>query len=195
MVFFTNRLSLQHEVLSLRHVAQVQKNGSNPLVAGEEELGITNLLSQVQSLPVVLESRIVFGMTLIDLAEHDEGHREVIELVQLPIQFDGCLSRDLAFVLALVGQKNAGNHPGSAIDKFSFVGDVGPDTSNVVYYVDDVILSADQPVDVPAIIAPGRRKMFVDAWSDLQREALREPGCLPTIEYDDFGIGEAVIRK
>ena len=51
-------------------------------------------------------------------------------------------------VVALKRQTNAFNEPGSAVDKFSFIGDNGHDTSNVDYYVDDVLLTVDRPISL-----------------------------------------------
>ena len=66
-------------------------------------------------------------------------------------------------VVALAGQPNAASQPGSAIDKFSFIGDNGDDRSNVTYYVDDVLLAAERPLTLPPFSAPGRRKFFADS--------------------------------
>jgi tetratricopeptide (TPR) repeat protein len=98
-------------------------------------------------------------------------------------------------VVARSLQANAANQPGSAVDRFSFIGDEGDDESNVVYYVDDVLLSADGPVDVPAFVAPGRRRMFVDAWLASERELRRTRGCLPASDPEDFGFGAEEIRE
>lgn len=57
---------------------------------------------------------------------------------------------------------NAGAHPGSALSLFSFIGDNRDDRSNVVYYVDDVVLATDRKIKLPRLIAPGRREHFVD---------------------------------
>jgi tetratricopeptide (TPR) repeat protein len=97
-------------------------------------------------------------------------------------------------VVRLVNQANASHQPGSAVDKFSFIGDTGEDTSNVDYYVDDVVLAADKPPVLPAFTAPGRRKLFIDAWSDYRRALMREPGCLPPADPLDFGISEPQVE-
>ena len=103
-----------------------------------------------------------------DLTIHEEGH-------------DAPLVR-------LTGQANASSQPGSAVDKFSFIGDRGGDTSNVVYYVDDVVLSADEQVEMQRWRAPGRRKLFIDSWLEYQRLMRGRPGCLPAVSLKDFGI-------
>jgi tetratricopeptide (TPR) repeat protein len=92
-------------------------------------------------------------------------------------------------VVRLTDQPNAPNRPGSAVNKFSFIGDTGDDHSNVVYYVDDVVLSAGEPVVQAPFVAPGRRKLFVDAWSDWQRLARERPRCLPVLDAEELGIG------
>jgi hypothetical protein len=83
---------------------------------------------------------------------------------------------------------NAANQPGSAVDKFSFIGDLGEDVSKVSYFVDDVWISADNG-DAPApFAAPGRRKLFIDRWNDRQRLLQAKPGCLPVAAVEDFGL-------
>ncbi len=91
-------------------------------------------------------------------------------------------------VVALKAQPNAFHEPGSAVDKFSFIGDNGHDTSNVDYYVDDILLSVDRPIPHGPFAAPGRRKLFFDTWNDAQALLRSKPVCLPTIDLADFGL-------
>ena len=57
-------------------------------------------------------------------------------------------------LVALRSQPNATSHPGSAVDKFSFVGSPAGDASNVVFYVDDVVVASSR-ADVPrGFVAP-----------------------------------------
>ncbi len=90
-------------------------------------------------------------------------------------------------VVALTRQQNAAGQPGSAVDKFSFIGDL-EDKSNVTYYVDDVVISIDQPGKQKPFIAPGRRKLFVDIWHDYYRALRQRPNVIPAIDLSDFGI-------
>lgn len=64
-------------------------------------------------------------------------------------------------VVSLKDVPNAGSHPGSAVSMFSFIGDL-KDRSNVVYYVDDVVVATDRKIKLPRFIAPGRREYFVE---------------------------------
>jgi len=64
--------------------------------------------------------------------------------------------------IALRGQPNAIAQPGTAVDKFSFVGDYGKDHSNVTYYVDDVVVATSHEVALPPFVAPGRRQFLAD---------------------------------
>ena len=89
-----------------------------------------------------VDLRYRLGRGVYDLTIHQEGLSE--PLVNL---------RD---------QPNATATAGSAIDKFSFIGDRGEDTSNVVYYVDDIRIEAGEKVPDPGFAAPGRRRLFVD---------------------------------
>ncbi len=92
-------------------------------------------------------------------------------------------------VISLQHQPNAAQQPGSAVDKFSFIGDAGTDESNVVYYIDDVLVGVDESVTQAAFVAPGRRKLFVDYWNDYQRGRRSQPAPLPVIDLSDLGIG------
>jgi hypothetical protein len=91
-------------------------------------------------------------------------------------------------VVALGDQFNAAKQAGSAVDKFSFIGDSGNDQSNVVYYVDDVVVSVDEAVPVAKFAAPGRKKFFVDYWDEHQRALLSRPRPVPAMDLSDFGI-------
>lgn len=64
--------------------------------------------------------------------------------------------------VALTDQPNAAAQPGSKVDKFSFIGDTGEDVSRVVYYVDDILIGADAPVELPPFVGPGRRRLFIE---------------------------------
>jgi hypothetical protein len=80
-------------------------------------------------------------------------------------------------VVSLKDVPNAGSHPGSAVSMFSFIGDL-KDRSNVVYYLDDVVLATDRKIKLPRFIAPGRREYFVEknpapAAADGEPEAIR----------------------
>ncbi|MDQ2921563.1 MAG: hypothetical protein M3R52_08140 [Acidobacteriota bacterium] len=90
-------------------------------------------------------------------------------------------------VVTLVNQKNVSGIAGSAVDKFSFIGDL-EDKSNVTYYVDDVVVSIDQLVTQKPFIAPGRRKLFVDRWNDYYKGMLQHPNVIPAIDLADFGL-------
>lgn len=70
----------------------------------------------------------------------------------------------------LVDQANAASHPGSAVDKFSFVTDPFTDLSKAVYYVDDIVIGADEALELPPLVAPGRRRLFVEMMVDDLRE-------------------------
>jgi hypothetical protein len=93
-------------------------------------------------------------------------------------------------VLALKEQPNSANAPGSAVDKFSFVGSVFEDDSDVTFYVDDVSLGTDQKVTLGPFVAPGRRKLFIDRWRETKALMLKNPGCPPVLSFEDFGLTE-----
>jgi hypothetical protein len=66
----------------------------------------------------------------------------------------------------LADQPNAANHPGSAVDRFSFVGDPFTDLLSAVYYLDDIVVGADEDLELPPMVAPGRRRLFVEMLRD-----------------------------
>ena len=92
-------------------------------------------------------------------------------------------------------QANAPNHQGSAVDKFSFIGDTGEDTSNVTYYVDDVVIGTDERIVQVPFVAPGRRKLFVDYWNDSQRNSRGQPVPLDIMDPSDLGVGPKEVES
>jgi tetratricopeptide (TPR) repeat protein len=94
-------------------------------------------------------------------------------------------------VLAVRGQANAANQPGSHIDKFSFIGDHDTDESKVVYYVDDVLVGVDESIVQQPFVAPARRKLFFDYWNEAQRARSKRPAAIPLMRLEDLGIGPA----
>lgn len=85
---------------------------------------------------------------------------------------------------------NASNQPGSAVDKFSFIGDLGEDTSKVSYFVDDIWITANIGTVPATFVAPGRRKLFIDRWNDRQHLLQANPACLPFSKAEDFGLSQ-----
>lgn len=95
---------------------------------------------------------------------------------------------DSAPRVSLAGQANAANQPGSIVDKFSFVGDVEDDVSQVLYYVDDVVIGTDRGIPVLPFVAPGRRRLFVESLADAQSLLRGRPSCLPVSNPADLGF-------
>ncbi|HEV8658437.1 MAG TPA: hypothetical protein VGS96_07385 [Thermoanaerobaculia bacterium] len=91
-------------------------------------------------------------------------------------------------LVALKDQPNAVNTPESSVDKFSFVGSVYEDDSNVTFYVDDVIIGTDEKVILGPFVAPGRRKLFIDRWREAKQLMMKSPGCPPALSLADFGL-------
>jgi tetratricopeptide (TPR) repeat protein len=91
-------------------------------------------------------------------------------------------------IVSLDRQANGPNQAGSAVDKFSFIGDTGEDKSNVTYYVDDVLVGVDESIVHSPFVAPGRKKLFIDYWSEAQRNRHSQPGPIEVIGLTDFGI-------
>lgn len=86
---------------------------------------------------------------------------------------------------------NAVGLPGSVVDKFSFVGDLWKDVSNVSYFIDDIGVAASDGAAPGPWAAPGRRKLFIDHWREQQQRLQAKPGCFPVSSLPDFGIAQA----
>lgn len=93
-----------------------------------------------------------------------------------------------AQLVNLKNQANAVRLPGSTVNKFSFIGDL-PDQQNASYYVDDVMIYTQDKLVQEDLVAPGRRKLFVDAWDDYHRKLYGKIQCIPGLKISDFGIG------
>ena len=91
-------------------------------------------------------------------------------------------------IVALRNQPGAASQRASAVDVFSFISDPMEDASDVTYYVDDVVIATSRDVAVPPLIAPGRRKLFVDAFAEYRRTQEEKVRCLPGVALRDFGI-------
>lgn len=121
------------------------------------------------SIPKKLFEIRAFTWYLVDvLYDVDRG------TYQLRIEEEGAVEP----MVQLADQPNVTNQPGSAVDKFSFVSDPFEDLSEVVYYVDDIVLGADERIPPQRFVAPGRRKLFVqmqiDGLESQRRERLRK---------------------
>ncbi len=141
-----------------------------------------SLVHYSDSMPQRLLSLQSFTWYLVDVAyDIDRG------LYDLEVRAEGATGP----ALTRKGQPNAFGSPGSAVDKFSFIGDTGHDTSKVVYYVDDVLIRVDEPIEPGPLVAPGRRKLSIDVWNEAQRSYRSRPGCLPVTDWTDLGFTEA----
>ena len=116
----------------------------------------------------LVDARCDVAQGTYDLTIHKEG-------VQAP-------------VVELKNQPNATATAASAVDKFSFVGSVFEDDSNVTYYVDDVVLSTDEHIALGPFVAPGRRKLFIDRWREAKQMMKTSHGCPPILSLADFGL-------
>ena len=103
-----------------------------------------------------------------DLTIHEEGRAEPI--------------------VSLRDQAGAASQRASAVDVFSFISDPTEDASDVTYYVDDVVIATSRDVTMPPLVAPGRRKLFVDAFAEYRRTQDEKVRCLPAVALRDFGI-------
>jgi hypothetical protein len=96
-------------------------------------------------------------------------------------------------VVSLKNQPNASNQPGAAVHIFSFIGDLA-DRSNVDYFIDDFVLASENPTALPSFVAPGRRKFFVDRFTEQASlfQKLRQPGspmaCPAVLDLREVGL-------
>jgi hypothetical protein len=118
----------------------------------------------------IVDVRSDIGRGTYDLTIHKEG-------VSAPL-------------VELTDQPNASNAAASSIDKFSFVGSVFEDDSNVTYYVDDVVISTDEKVTLGPFVAPGRRKLFIDQWREAKKLMTSSVSCPPVLARSDFGLSD-----
>jgi hypothetical protein len=88
----------------------------------------------------------------------------------------------------LENQPNGARQRGSVVNTFSFVGDIEDDVSNVVYYVDDVVIGTDQRIPMLPFAAPGRRRLFVDRLLRDGSLLQGRPACFPFSEPADLGL-------
>jgi tetratricopeptide (TPR) repeat protein len=90
-------------------------------------------------------------------------------------------------LVALERQPNAPHQPGSAVEVFSFIGDL-EDVSRVTYYVDDLVVGTDRSVRLLPFVAPGRRRLFAESMGDLRRLEDGRLTCLPFVDLGDLGL-------
>jgi len=93
-------------------------------------------------------------------------------------------------LVELKQQANASASASSRVDKFSFIGDLN-DKSNVVYYLDDVIIGTDKKIIQQAFKAPGRHKLFFDYLQDYQKQVHLHTTCLPVDDLADIGLNDS----
>ncbi len=87
-------------------------------------------------------------------------------------------------------QLNANAQPGSSVHLFSLIGDNGDDLSSVVYYVDDVLVARERPIELAPMVAPGRRRFFADLFAEKPLDLVRH--CPQPRSFDELGIDASV---
>jgi Tfp pilus assembly protein PilF len=101
--------------------------------------------------------------------------------------------QSLSQLVLLQDQPAAASQAGSAVDKFSFIGDLR-DASRVRYVVDDVVVGTDAAVQQLPFVAPGRRKLFFDAWLEDRARGRDRVLCPPVAGADDLGLSPEAAR-
>lgn len=90
-------------------------------------------------------------------------------------------------LVALEDQPAAASQVGSAVDRFSFIGDLR-DESSVRYFVDDLVIGTDASVRRLRFEAPGRRRLFFEVFVEARAETMGRIGCLPLVDLADAGL-------
>ena len=92
-----------------RLVAQIQVDGGEAIVAGKQQLRLVGLLGERERFPVVRDRAGRIAVTLVDLPEHDQRHRQVIELPEAPVEIDRGVRGADALLVAAVGERAVGH--------------------------------------------------------------------------------------
>src|SRR5207245_7396522 len=89
-------------------IAGVEVEGSEAVVARKQKLRLAGLLGQAERFLIRSEGLGTLSMALVNLAEHDQGHRQVIEQSQTAVEIDGGPRGFDAFGLAPIRQRAVG---------------------------------------------------------------------------------------
>lgn len=81
----------------------------------------------------------------------------------------------------------AGSSDRYSLREYSFVGDLD-DMQASDFYIDDLKITTSNEAKLAAMVAPGRRKYFVEIWDDYHRQMQGKLRCLPAKGLEDFGI-------
>lgn len=81
----------------------------------------------------------------------------------------------------------AGVEGAHSLSEFSFIGDFA-DNQPANFYIDDLIITTSNDVELPPMVAPGRRKFFFEQWDDYHKQLQSNLKCLPAKDMDDFGF-------
>src|SRR4030095_1764582 len=96
-------------LLGQAFVAEVQMDGGEAIIAGEQQLWFSGILGERERFLVVRDRSRRIAVTLVDLPEHDQRHGEVVELTEAPIEIDGGVRRADALLVAAVGERAVGH--------------------------------------------------------------------------------------
>jgi hypothetical protein len=90
-------------------VVTVEVERGQAIIAREEELRLPCRLDEGERLLIVAPRQLRVAMALLDLAQHYERHRQVVELAELAVEVEGRLRRREAPLLAPVCERAVGN--------------------------------------------------------------------------------------
>lgn len=82
----------QREIpLGLGHVASIKVQCRKTIIARKELLRLAGLARHLDCLIVAAGSQVGAEMALMDLPEHDQGHREMLALIECTVDLDRLL--------------------------------------------------------------------------------------------------------
>ena len=99
---FAELPGLFHVLLRPHAVAAIQVDRGETVVAREDQLRLPNPLSQRERLAIRVVGLLELAAALMDLRDHDERNREVVQLPQLAVERGGRLRRLKAFCFAVI---------------------------------------------------------------------------------------------
>jgi hypothetical protein len=100
--------------LGLRHVASIEVQRRETIIAWKELLGLARFLRHLNCFIVAAGGKFRLAMALMNLPEHNQWHSEMFALIKRAVEFDRLFGRRHAFVGTPVREGATGD---SEIDK------------------------------------------------------------------------------
>ena len=95
--------------IGLGQIVEVEIERCQAIIAWKQQLRLASFARDLERLAVEAAWQFGLAVALMDLAEHDQRHRQVLALVERPVDLDRLFGRRHAFVWAAVGEGAAGD--------------------------------------------------------------------------------------